>query len=313
MAIKDRPDVIKSKPKKPSGDYKKFAIQKYPGDISKFFFGGGAKKDPIITKDTKIVSIGSCFAENVARYLKAHKYRYISTEKGSGYFSANWGIVFNSASIRQIFEYSFGLFHPKVSWWEREKGRMQDPYRRNIIYPKGVHDKKRNAHYEASRKALENAEVIIATLGLVEVWRDKRDGATFWRVPPMHLYNPKIYEFYVMNNRDVWNDLSRMKQIIDEFNPNCHLIFTVSPVPFQATYREDVDSVTANVYSKAVSSTAAIEFCSSYNGRGVHYFPSFEFVRYGFGNPYIADGRHVKRPVINTMMQFFEKMFVKGK
>jgi len=307
MAIKDRPDVINSKPKKPSGDYKKFAIQKYPADLSKFYFNQKSLK--LVNKNTKVVSIGSCFAENIARYLKAHKYNYLVTEKGSGYFSANWGIVFNSASIRQIFEYSFGMFNPKVKWWEREKGKMQDPYRRDIIYPKGVHEQKRQAHYKASRKAIENAEVIIITLGLVEVWRDKRDEATFWRVPPMHLYSPDIYEFFVMTTNDVTLDLMKIKAIIDKFNPKCKLIVTVSPVPFQATYREDCDVVTANVYSKAVSSVAANKFVKNFSGNNVYYFPSFEFVRYGFGNPYIADGRHIKKPVINTMMKFFEKIF----
>jgi len=310
MNIKDRPDVINSKPKKPSGDYKKFAIQKYPADISDFYFK--TKSIELINKGTKVVSIGSCFAENIARYLKAHKYNYLVTEKGSGYFSANWGIVFNSASIRQIFEYSFDLFKPKVQWWEREAGRMQDPYRRNIIYQKGVHEKKRQAHYEASRKAIEQADVIIITLGLVEVWRDNRDGTIFWRVPPMHLYSPNIYEFYTMTTSDIHSDLVRIKLILEKFNPNCSLIITVSPVPFQATYREDCDVITANVYSKAVSSVAANDFVKSYKGQNVYYFPSFEFVRYGFNNPYIADGRHIKRPVINNMMKFFEKMFVKG-
>lgn len=307
MAIKDRPDVINSKPKKPSGDYKKFAIQKYPADLSKFYFNQTSLK--LVNKNTKVVSIGSCFAENIARYLKAHKYNYLVTEKGSGYFSANWGIVFNSASIRQIFEYSFGMFNPKVKWWEREKGKMQDPYRRNIIYPKGVHEQKRQSHYKASRKAIEDAEVIIITLGLVEVWRDKRDKATFWRVPPMHLYSPEIYEFFVMTPNDVTLDLIKIKAILDKFNPKCKLIVTVSPVPFQATYREDCDVVTSNVYSKAVSSVAANNFVKNFSENNVYYFPSFEFVRYGFGNPYIADGRHIKKPVINTMMKFFEKMF----
>jgi len=307
MAIKDRPDVINSKPKKPSGDYKKFAIQKYPSNISDFFFK--SKKKNIVNKNTKVVSIGSCFAENIAKYLKAHKYNYIVTEKGSGWFSANWGIVFNSASIRQIFEYSFGLFNPKIDWWEREEGKMQDPYRRDIIYPKGVHNKKRESHFIASRKAIEQAEVIIITLGLVEVWRDKRDNSTFWRVPPMHLYKPDIYEFFVMTVEDVYNDLVIIKNIINKFNPKCNLIVTVSPVPFQATYREDCDSVSANVYSKAVSCVAANKFTSDFKNKNVYYFPSFEFVRYGFSNPYIADGRHIKPPVINVMMKFFEYMF----
>jgi hypothetical protein len=311
MALKDRPDVIKSKPKKPSGDYKKFAIQKYPSNVSDFYMSGGGGSKKFIDKNTKIVSIGSCFAENIARFLRAHKYNYINTEKGSGYFSANWGIVFNSSSIRQIFEYSFGLFHPKVQWWEREKGRMQDPYRRDIIYPKGVHNQKRIAHYAASRQALEKADVIIITLGLTEVWRDKRDGATFWRVPPMHLYDPDIYTFHSMTVNEVFQDLLRIRFLLDRFNKKCHLIITVSPVPFQATYREDCDAVTANVFSKAVSSVAAIDFASELRDRNVSYFPSFEYVRYGFKNPYIADGRHIKRPVVNQMMKFFESMFCK--
>ena len=48
------------------------------------------KGERFINKKTKIVSIGSCFAENIGKYLRAHKYNYISTEKGSGWFSANW-------------------------------------------------------------------------------------------------------------------------------------------------------------------------------------------------------------------------------
>lgn len=311
MAIKDRPDVIKSKPKKPSGDYKKFAIQKYPANISDFYMNGGGRDKKFIDKQTKICSIGSCFAENIAKFLRANKYNYITTEKGGGYFSANWGIVFNSSSIRQIFEYSFGLFNPKVQWWEREKGRMQDPYRRDTIYAKGQHDKNRFSHYEKSRKAIENADTIIITLGLVEVWRDKRDFATFWRVPPMHLYDPKIYEFHVMTVEEVYDDLVKIKNIINNYNPECKLIITVSPVPFQATYREDCDVVTANIYSKSVSSVATNIFVKEYSNKNVFYFPSFEYVRYGFKNPYIHDGRHIKKPVINQMMKFFEKMFCK--
>ena len=70
--------------------------------------------------------------------------------------------------------------------------------------------------------------------------------------------------------------------------------------------------VTANVYSKSVSCVAANNFVTNFKEHGVYYFPSFEFVRYGFKNPYIDDGRHIKRPVVNTMMKFFESRFCKG-
>jgi hypothetical protein len=114
-----------------------------------------------------------------------------------------------------------------------------------------------------------------------------------------------------MTVNEVFQDLLRIRFLLDRFNKKCHLIITVSPVPFQATYREDCDAVTANVFSKAVSSVAAIDFASELRDRNVSYFPSFEYVRYGFKNPYIADGRHIKRPVVNQMMKFFESMFCK--
>jgi hypothetical protein len=294
-------------------DYKKFAVQMYPSSVSNYYFGNDVKKVPLINKKTKIVSIGSCFAQYIAKYLSNNNYNYIVTEKNEYGFSADWGIVFNSASVRQIFEYSFGSFKPLTSWWKRKEGVMQDPYRRHVAYPKGQEDKKRKQHYAASKRAIKQADVIVITLGLVEVWRDKRDKATFWRVPPLGLYDPDIYEFYVMTVEDVYKDLMRIKMLIDRHNPTCHLIVTVSPVPFQATYREDCDVITANVYSKAVSCVAANKFAKKLDGYNVYYFPSFEFVRYGFGNPFNPDGRHIKKPVVNTMMKFFEKMYVKGK
>jgi hypothetical protein len=297
---------------KPSGDYKHFAIQKYPTSISNYFMGDDFTTEKFITKKTNIVSIGSCFAMEIGKFLRKNKYNYPIYEKNDNNFNANWGIVFNSASIRQIVEDSFGHFNPWERFWEREEGRMQDIFRRNTIYQKGQHEQKLKVHRDASRTALLSAEVLIATLGLVEVWRDKRDQAVYWRVPPMTCYNPKIHEFYVMTAQDVYSDLIRIKYILNEYNPNCKMIVTVSPVPFQATYRTDCDVVSANVYSKAISCVAANKFCSEYGDDGVFYFPSFEFIRYGFDNPYIADGRHIKREIVGKMMRFFEKTFVKG-
>lgn len=288
----------------PLSDYKKFIIERYPSNIKKHFLEK-KKRKKFITKDTKIVSIGSCFAENIANYLRSKGYNYLITEEGANSFSADWGIVFNSTSIRQIFEYSFGLFKPIVRWWKRE-GNVQDPFRRNVLYTKGREKKEIKKHIKASHQAISEADVIIITLGLVEVWRDKRDSATYWRVPPMHLYDKNIHEFYVMTKDDVYNDLVKIKKILDKENPKCKLVITVSPVPFQATYRTDVDVVTANVYSKAISTVAAIDFCTQNN---TIYFPSFEFVRYGFDNPYTNDGRHIKKEVINKMMKFFESTF----
>lgn len=301
----------KKKTTKPSGDYKHFAVQKYPQSVSKYFMGKDFKSTPFIDKSTNIVSMGSCFAMEIADYLKKSGYNYPIYEEDE--FNANWGIIFNSASIRQMVADAFGVFHPIERSWERSEGQIQDMFRRNTIYPKGLYKKRLQSHLKASKVALSKAEVLIVTLGLTEVWRDKRDHTVFWRVPPMECYDPDNHEFYVMTVEDVYMDLYRIVGIMRDHNPKCKIIFTVSPVPFQVTYRTDCDVVSANAYSKAVSSTAAIQFCSKYRNDGVYYFPSFEYVRYGFSNPYIEDGRHIKREVVNKMMKFFKKKFVKEK
>lgn len=298
--------------KHPSGDYKHFAVQKYPKSISEYYSGPGFKDSKFITKKTNIVSIGSCFAMEIGKFLKRNNYNYPIYENNDSSFNANWGIVFNSSSIRQIIEDAFDRFKPFERFWEREENRMQDIFRRNTTYQKGEHELKLEKHRKKSHLALSNAEVLIVTLGLVEVWRDKRDHSVFWRVPPITCYDPNKYEFYVMNVEDVYSDLKKIKNVLNDHNPNCNMVVTVSPVPFQTTFRKDCDVVSANVYSKAVSSVAANQFCCENRNNGVYYFPSFEYIRYGFDNPYIDDGRHIKKPIVNKMMKFFEKTFVIG-
>jgi len=50
-------------------DYKKFPVQYYPLNIKDYYFKK-SEKIPLINKKTKIVSMGSCFALHIGRYLK---------------------------------------------------------------------------------------------------------------------------------------------------------------------------------------------------------------------------------------------------
>ena len=289
-------------------DYQKFPIQYYPKNIKKYYFNE-AERIPLINKKTKIVSMGSCFALHVASFLKKNKYNYLVGEKYFKYLtSADWDMVYNTSCMKQIFQYSFEKFEPLIRWWDRGKV-MDDPFRRQISYKKGTHENELKKHVKASHEVLSSCDVIILTLGLSEVWRDRRDKATFWRTPPIHLYDKKIHQFHIMNEKECLDDLILIHDLLKKYNPECKIILSVSPVTLRATFRTDVDPVSANVYSKAVLRCAADQFSNMFDN--VYYFPSFEFVTYGFENPYQErDNMHIKQDVIQVMMKYFERRYV---
>jgi hypothetical protein len=163
-------------------------------------------------------------------------------------------------------------------------------------------------HREASYQALTEAEVIILTLGLIETWRDKRDQMTYYRVPSPRIYDSDIHEFYVQSVQDCLTDLNKIHGILQDQNPRAVIIITVSPVPMFASFRMDVDVVTANSLSKSTLRVAA-EYLSLQH-RNVHYFPAYEIVTQGVANPYDDDNRHVTKDAVDKVMEVFESQFV---
>ncbi len=289
-------------------DFRKFNHQPYPSGIDLSFFKGNKNGTPLIGKQTKITSMGSCFARNIATYLISRQYNYLVTENPFQEASAQWDQVFNTACMRQIFEYTLNDdWRPIVRWWP--KGEMvQDPFRRNIIYNKETFKQNFARHRKKSYEALTGAEVIILTLGLIETWRDKRDKMTYYRVPSPKIYDPNIHEFYVQNIQDCERDLSEIHRLLKQHNPKAKIIVTVSPVPLFATFRTDVDAVTANTLSKSTLRVVAEYF--SQHHQNVYYFPSYEIVTQGIPNPYEKDNRHVTKDTINKVMEVFESQFM---
>ena len=91
-----------------------------------------------ITRSTPIASMGSCFAREIRRKLLYFGFNYITEEThhpAAVHASAAWERSYNTFSMRQIFEYTFERWSPDLRWWiAPESGRVQDPYRRIILY-----------------------------------------------------------------------------------------------------------------------------------------------------------------------------------
>lgn len=63
---------------------------------------------------------------------------------------------------------------------------IKDPYRPGLLYPARSNeefDRLTAQHLQATRKAFEQASVLILTLGLTEAWVSKEDGGVSQHVP----------------------------------------------------------------------------------------------------------------------------------
>lgn len=272
----------------------------------------------IITKKTPLASAGSCFALEIAHELQHGEFNYVVTERNSKGLlskdtsvpsdaSAAWGIIFNTPSFRQLVERAFGLRRlPRILW--QLQNYYMDPFREEMRFA-SVDEYLANydSHTEAARTAFMQAEVLIITLGLNEIWSFKMDGSVFARSP--WRIAPSFVECRTLSVEENVRDLELMLKILREHNPNLQLIVSLSPVPLHATFLYDqYHVVEANTHSKAVLRVAAQEFVEKHEG--VYYFPSFELVTYGFENPWDTDHRHVNRIVVARVMEMFQEMFV---
>jgi hypothetical protein len=271
-----------------------------------------------ISRSTRIASMGSCFAREIKTLLLREGFAYITeetTHPAAKHASAAWERVYNTYSMRQIFEYTFGEWRPELRWWKSpQSATIQDPYRRIILYEDlDQAEADFEAHRGHSRKALESAEVLILTLGLTEIWEDRTDGSVIC-LPSGPYVNEggdmTRYRFRVSRYQENLHNLERIVTLMARHNPACKIIVTVSPVHLWATFREDTDVIAASCNSKATLRAASDELASTHEQ--VFYFPAYEMAtiyRPMIGKSIFSDGRenfHVNQETVEFIMgEFF--------
>ena len=161
-------------------------------------------------------------------------------------------------------------------------------------------------------RRVSKCRVVVITLGLVEVWRDKTANVFINQVIPdmLRLY-PDRYELHATNFADNFSNLEAIHALLEQFgHHDVRIIVTVSPVPLMATFSPE-DVVVANTYSKSLLRAVAQEWAAKYGN--VHYFPSYEIVQNS--DPRLTweeDRRHVKGQVVQHIMRLFLRNYLSG-
>jgi hypothetical protein len=107
-------------------------------------------------------------------------------------------------------------------------------------------------------------------------------------------------------------NIAGLVRLIREVNDTAPIVFTLSPVPLRATFRE-VSCVSADAVSKSVL-RVAIDSVMQRQLPGVYYWPSFELVKgagpvldyRAYNDP---DARHVNRYLVYTIVNAFVRAF----
>lgn len=245
-----------------------------------------------LTRNEKIATAGSCFAQEVARVLQEAGYNYYVTEaapprldaarrEAETRFSARYGNIYTTRHLVQLLDRACGTFRPALSAWRRDDGRYVDPFRPSVE-PDGYASEAeveaaRDLHLSCVRELFSTLDTLVFTLGLTEGWTDRLDGAAL-PLPPGVAggeYEPDRYALVNGTVCTMTEDLTRFLDGLRELNPGSRVILTVSPVPIIATM-EDRHVMVSNGYTKSALRVVADEVCRARSN--VFYFPSYEVV-----------------------------------
>lgn len=275
----------------------------------------------------KISSMGSCFAQHIAKNIAASGFHYFVAEtapgdmssqeaikRNFGTFSARYGNIYTPRQAVQLFDRAFDLYAPEENIWTSGNNWV-DAFRPNI-QENGFTSKEelladRASHLSCVRTVFKESNWLIFTLGLTEAWRSKRDAAIFPMAPGVAggTFDPNETEFVNFTVDEIIRDLSQFIEKIKSVNPEINILLTLSPVPLIATY-EKRHVLVSTAISKAILRVAADEVEKKF--ANVIYFPSYEIITSpANGTRYYRDDlRQVTDIGVNHVMRMFYKHFM---
>ena len=279
------------------------------------------KKFPI-GESEKIATAGSCFAQNVAIYLKKNGFSVLDVEpappslsekvaKNFGYkiYSARYGNIYTIRQLLQLTQDADASHADASDVWEKN-GRYFDALRPNIE-PQGFDSVDetltlRKYHLSRVKELFSSMDVFIFTLGLTEAWVDKRNGRVFPTAPGTIAgeYDPDIYAFHNFGYNEIYDDFVTFIDLVRKWNPDFKVILTVSPVPLTATASDD-HVLLATMYSKSVLRAVAGDLARKHDF--IDYFPSYEMIASPWSKGFFFESnmRSVNTGGVASVMRIF--------
>ena len=252
---------------------------------------GHAPETPLLTDSDVVVTLGSCFARELREVLELAEFSSSNVWVPAGLNNTFALLDFVSWSVTGT------ATHRGFRYERSATGEIREwtPQREQATY----HD------------LFSGAGAFVFTLGLAEVWTDRQTGQVFWRGVPDEIFDADRHEFRLSTVAENEHNLRELIRLIREINPQAPIVLTLSPVPLQASFR-DISCLTADCVSKSVL-RVALDRVMAAKLEGVHYWPSFELVKWAGAafdwRAYGEDARHVHRYLVECVVTSFVRSF----
>ena len=244
-----------------------------------------------IDYNSKIVSLGSCFAQNMAEKFEYFKFHNVVNP---------FGIIFNVVAIEKLIFRSIrkqyytekDIFFHNESWHCYEShSELSNPNKAEFL-------NNLNELIDSTNKQITEATHFIITLGTAWVYKNIETNEI---VANCHKVPQKQFTKELLSVEVIEQSLQSIIALITEVNKEAKFIFTVSPV------RHIKDGFVENNLSKAhlISALQTV----IYNLKSANYFPSYEIMMdelrdYRF---YSEDMLHPNQTAIDYIwIRFFE-------
>ena len=231
-------------------------------------------------------AMGSCFARNVEERLELSGANVLSRKmdvRDLGAVSGRALGMYNKytpLSILQELQFASGeRDFPQDGFLPTTEGLYYDAQLRTNSGEASLEDMiARRVEIRTAFAQAFQADVIILTLGLIEVWYDTKTDLYLNEMPPPRVImnDPDRFTFGCLSIDDCRAALRDMHALLKRHSkPGQNIVITVSPVALGRTFSQH-DVIIANTTSKCTLRVAAVEFAEEHEG--VDYFPSYEAV-----------------------------------
>lgn len=245
-----------------------------------------------IDYDSKIMLLGSCFAENMGK-----KFDYFKFQATTNPF----GIIFNAVSLERLIRRAVEnrTFTENDIFFHNDLWHCYEVHSELSNSDKDAFLESLNNIIRSTNKQLNDSTHIIITLGTSWVYRNIESNEI---VANCHKVPQKQFMKELLSIEQTEKSLQNIVSLIHSVNPNCNFVFTVSPV------RHIKDGFAENTLSKA-HLIAAIHKTMIHHPSPITYFPAFEIMidelrDYRF---YAEDMLHPNQTAIDYIwIQFFE-------
>lgn len=249
------------------------------------------KSDFPIDYTSKVLSLGSCFAENMAEKFEYFKFDNVVNP---------FGIIFNPISLEKLILRSIhkkyfsesDIFYHNEAWHCYEvHSELSNPNKEEFL-------ETLNQLIDSTNWHIEKATHCLITLGTSWVYKHVKTNEI---VANCHKVPQKQFVKELLSIVQIETSLRNIITEIKAVNPNCNFVFTVSPV------RHIKDGFVENNVSKAHLISAL--HAPNFKRTASNYFPSYEIIMdelrdYRF---YTEDMLHPNQTAIDYIwIKFFE-------